>query len=400
MTAKSWLDVHPLDDAAWRPLHSFWRLRDDTTYLNHGSFGPPPEPVRETQARWKQELDSQPMDFFVRNYEPSWRAARGVLAEWVGAEADELVFVENATAAMNVVAANLPLHPGDEVLLTDHEYGAVDRIWQRACLRAGTCPPVVVNLPRPLDNPRAIVESIMNAVNRHTRAVVVSHITSPTAVVLPIERICKTLRAAGITTIVDGPHATAQVDLNLKQIDSDFYCASCHKWLSAPFGSGFLWVAPSWHARLQPPQLSWGRLRPAQPTHWSDEFIWSGTRDPSAYLAVPAAINFLESIGLAAFRRRTHALAQYARQRITTLVDLPQLVPDDPEWYGAMALCALTPGPPDELQRALWTEFGIEVPIIHWGGGRYVRVSCHLYNDCEDIDRLAEALEQLLPRGL
>jgi len=400
MTSTTWLEYDPEDDIAWRPLRAFWRLRADTIYLNHGSFGPAPEPVHLNQARWKHELDAQPMDFFVRAYEPSWLTARGALANWIGAQPDELAFVENATAAMNVVADSFPLDADDEVLLTDHEYGAVVRIWERACRRAGAKAPRIVPLPRPFRTTDEVVEAIASQLTPSTKLVVVSHITSPTAVILPVEQIVARLRAAGVAVAIDGPHAPAQVDLDLDTLDCDFYCASCHKWLSAPFGSGFLFVAPRWQSVIQPPLLSWGRLLPAKPRNWADEFIWSGTRDPSPYLAVPSAIEFLESIGRLAFRRRTHALARYARQRITSLTGLEPLVPDDPAWYGTMAHCPLPPGPPDELQRALWTECGIEVPIVHWGGDRFVRVSCHLYNHRADLDRLVEGLDRLLARGL
>lgn len=400
MTSRTWQDCDPDDDVAWRPLRAFWRLRADTIYLNHGSFGPAPEPVRVNQSRWKHELDAQPMDFFVRAYEPSWLTARAALAAWIGAQPDELVFVENATAAMNVVADSFPLGPDDEVLLTDHEYGAVVRIWERKCRRAGAKVPRTVSLPRPFRGVEETVDAIVGAVTPNTKVVVISHVTSPTAVILPVERITTRLKAAGVAVVIDGPHAPAQVELDLSKLDCDFYCASLHKWLSAPFGSGFLYAARRWHGVVEAPQLSWGRLLPAQPAAWWEEFLWSGTRDASAYLAVPSAIEFLESIGLSAFRRRTHALAKYARDRIVRMTGLEPLVPDDPRWYGTMAHCPLPEGPPDGLQKALWSEYGIEVPIVHWGGERFVRVSCHLYNDRRDVDRLVEGLGRLLARGI
>lgn len=395
MTAKTWLECDPLDDSAWRPLRAFWRLRGDTIYLNHGSFGPAPEPVRANQRRWKDELDAQPMDFYVRAYEPSWLTARAGLAAWLNAQPTDLVFVENATAAMNVVADSFPLEAGDEVLLTDHEYGAVTRIWERRCREAGAAAPATIELPRPFRTADEVVERIASSVTSRTRAVVVSHVTSPTAVILPVAQIARRLRQLDVALIVDGPHAPAQVELDLTALDCDFYCASCHKWLSAPLGSGFLWVAPRWQSAIRVPQLSWGRLLPARPEHWTDEFLWSGTRDPSPYLAVPAAIEFLESIGLAAFRRRTHALAQYARHAITNRFGLEPLTPDDAAWYGSMAHCPLPSGSREDLQAELWRRFGIETPIVAWGGARYVRVSCHLYNDQSQIDRLVEALAEL-----
>ena len=388
-------NLSPDEDAAWQPIRSQWRLRPDTIYLNHGSFGPPPLPVLAAQREWKRRLDEQPMDFFVRQYEPAWLAARDRLAQFVGTAADNLVFVENATAGMNVVADSFSLRPGDEVLLSDHEYGAVERIWQRACRRAGAAPPVIATLPLPLESAEQVVDALFAAATDRTRLIVVSHITSPTAVILPVQQICDRARQRGIAVCIDGPHAPAQVPLAIDQLGCDFYTASCHKWLSAPFGSGFLCVSPPHQPVIEPPTLSWGRLLPKLPETWFDEFIWSGTRDPSPYFAIPAAIDFLRSVGEDQFRARTHTLARYARQRLVELTGLEPIVPDSPEWYGSMTLVPLPPGNKWQLQDQLWRQFGIEVPIIDWHNRRYIRVSCHLYNTREEIDALIAALQNL-----
>jgi isopenicillin-N epimerase len=413
-------EVAPHDDAAWAPLKAQWRIRSDTTYLNHGSFGPPPEPVRQARQRWIDRLDEQPMDFFVRQFEPAWLAARDRLAALVGTSGGNLIFADNATAAMNVVADALPLSAGDEVLLNDHEYGAVLRIWQRACAKVGATVNVV-ELPLPFRSAEETIDAIFAAVTPRTRLIVVSHITSPTAVTLPVEQICRRARAAGIAVAIDGPHAVAQLPLTIDSLDCDFYAASCHKWLSAPFGSGFLYVAPRHQSLIRPPVISWGRIPPTKIETWSDEFVWSGTRDPSAYLAIPAAIDFLDAVGFGEFRARTHWLAQYARRKLVDLTQREPIVPDSPEWYGTMAHVPLpaqrkdgwhwqaqsaSAGPdtdggsvPNPLQRAIWRELQIEVPIVEFRGERYIRVSCHLYNDVEQIDRLVAGLKGLLDAG-
>ncbi len=382
--------------AAATDLGRLWKLRPDTIYLNHGSFGPAPEPVLAAQRRWKAALDEQPMDFFTRLHEPAWRAARKHLAEWLGAAEDNLVFVENATHAMNVVADSFPLATGDEVLLNDHEYGAVIRIWRRACERAGAAPPVIAPLPRPFDDPEQVVEAVFAAVTPRTRLIVASHITSPTALTLPVEAICRRAAAAGIAVCIDGPHALAQLDLSLDALGCDYYAASCHKWLSAPFGSGFLYVAPHRQASVRVPQLSWGRLLPATPAAWFEEFIWSGTRDPSPYLAIPDAIELMRSVGLETFRQHARELASYARSRLIDRFQLPPLATRHDDWHVAMAHVPLPPGDARSLQQALWHKHRIEVPIVDWNGSRYVRVSCHLYNTREQIDVLVDALDQLL----
>jgi len=387
-----------LDLQRWAAWGKSWSIRPDTIYLNHGSFGPPPTPVREARLRWISELDAQPMDFFVRRLEPAWRAARDTLAEFVGAPADSLIFVENATAGMNVVADSFQLHPGDEVLLTDHEYGAVVRIWQRACERVGASVEIA-RLPLPFTTADETANALFEKVTHSTRLIVVSHITSPTAVILPVAEICRRARERGIAVCIDGPHAPVQIPLSVGDLGCDFYTASCHKWLSAPFGSGFLYVARQHQTQIRPPVLSWGRLPPLPIESWSDEFCWSGTRDSSPYLAIPDAIAFMQQVGLDFFQNGSHALAEYARKRLVELTQLEPIVPDSPDWYGSMAHIPLPPGDRAKLQDALWQRYSIEVPVVDWNGRRYIRVSCHLYNGPEQIDRLAVALRDLLGAG-
>ncbi|MEO8494678.1 MAG: aminotransferase class V-fold PLP-dependent enzyme [Planctomycetota bacterium] len=385
------------DDEAWHPWRDEWPIRADTIYLNHGSFGPTPKLVRDCQLDWQRQLACQPMDFFVRKYEPAWLAARDRLAEFVGTAPDNLVFVENATTAMNVVASTFPLRREDQVLLTDHEYGAVFRIWRRACEHSPGAEVTTAKLPRTIESDEQIVDAIFSAATQQTRLLVVSHVTSPTAIILPVKRICEEARRRGISVCVDGPHAPAQVPLTLDELPCDFYAASLHKWVSAPFGSGFLFVAPDWHDRVKTPMLSWGRISPQTPTTWWDEFVWPGTRDPSAYLATSSAIDLLEHrVGLSSFRARTHHLAQYARRQITDLTGMEPPTPDSEQWYGSMVSLPLPPGDAASLQKRLWQEHRIEVPIVEHNGQRSIRVSCHLYNRRADIDLLVQCLKPLL----
>ena len=372
-----------------------WDLRSDTIYLNHGSFGPSPRAVIQARQAWQAQMESQPMDFFVRQFPEALLEARQTLAQFLGAQLENLVLVENATQAMNVVANSFPLAAGDQVLLTDHEYGAVQRIWETTCQRV-EAEVTTVSLPAFFDSVQEVVDAIFAACNDRTRLIVVSHITSPTAVVLPVQEICERAHQEGVQVCVDGPHAVAQLPLDLGQLPCDYYAASCHKWLCAPFGTGFLYSAAEHQARLQPLTLSWGQLPPEDVSHWSDEFLWSGTRDSSAFLAVPSAIEFMESAGLENFRHQGHAMAQYARQQLTELTGKESLVADDPCWYGCMAQHPLPAGDAAALQNSLWQEYGIEVPIVEWNQRRFIRVSCHLYNDQQQIDQLILALRKLL----
>ncbi|MBW3541864.1 MAG: aminotransferase class V-fold PLP-dependent enzyme [Planctomycetes bacterium] len=390
--------------SAWRDL---WSLPDDVAYLNHGSFGPSPLVVQGVRRRWSEELESQPMDFFVRRLEEHLDQAAERLGRFVGASRDELAFVENATAGMNVVAASTPLAAGDEVLLTDHEYGAVARLWRMRCAAAGARV-VTATLPLPWDDEEQLLDALFAAVTERTRLIVVRHVTSPTALVLPVAAICRRARSAGVAVCVDGPHAVAMLPLDISRIDCDFYTASCHKWLSAPFGSGFLYVARRRWKDVKPAVVSWGGSVSGRPASWKDEFNWVGTRDPAAFLAVPAAIDFLEETGLETFREHAWRLLARAREAIVPLTGheplgspgterptmlsfpLPPLEDDEPP---------VPPGRPDPLQQRLWSERRIEVPVTRWSGRRLLRVSCHLYNTEADIDRLAEALRAELPRS-
>lgn len=383
------------NESQWKHWQDAWSLRDDTIYLNHGSFGPPPDVVRAARRQWIDRLDRQPMDFFVRTLENELDAARRRLADFVGTRTENLVLVDNATYGMNVVAESFSLHAGDEVLLTDHEYGAVRRIWERAC---GNCGAQLkfARLPQQIKTADDVVDAILGGMTPQTRLLVVSHITSPTAMTLPVRQIARQAQAQGVAVCIDGPHAVAQIPLEIDQLNCDFYAASCHKWLCAPFGSGFLYVHPRRQNDVRPVVLSWGKLEPNKPARWDDEFQWLGTRDPSALLAVPAAIDFLQQAGVDSFRRRTHYLAGYARAEIQKLCDLPPIVPDDPSWYASMAHVPLPPGEALPLQVKLWKSYGIEVPVIDFAGRRWIRVSCHLYTQKEDIDRLVAALQQLL----
>jgi isopenicillin-N epimerase len=397
------------------PFRPLWSIRDGVTYLNHGSFGPSPRTVLAARQHWLEQLESEPMDFFVRRLEEHLDHARERLGAFVGTAGKNLVFVENATYGMNLAARSIALAAEDEVVATDHEYGAVQRIWRQKCHGAGAALRLA-RLPDQFASSEEVVEALFAAVTPRTRLIVVSHVTSPTAVILPVAAICARARTLGIPVCVDGPHAPAAVDLNIDRMHCDYYAASCHKWMSAPFGSGFLYVHPRRQRSTLPVIVSWGQSLCGRPPDWADEFTWPGTRDPSAFLSIPAAIEFLESFpassagqepaspgGIARFRAWSHALARGARARIVALTGIEPMIPDSPEWYGPMIALPLpnSVGPPVEghmhpLQRALWERHQIEVPIVNWRDRRFVRVSCHLYNDAADIDILVAALGQVL----
>ena len=432
-------------------------MPDGVTYLNHGSFGPSPRVVQEVREEWSRRLNSNPMEFFLRTMEPALDEAAARLGQFIGADARDLVFVENATVAMNVVAESLPLAPGDEILLNDHEYGAVFRIWRSMCERTGakivsstlghlligagdvsplntaatfhevdsgdSRPPLrrqEQELRRFSDRTADIIEPILAAITPRTKLIVISHVTSPTGIVFPVAEICREARARGIPVCIDGPHAIAMCEVDLRKIDCDFYCASLHKWLSAPFGSGLLYVRRKWQSQLKPHVVSWGRSLGGRPARWQDDLNWLGTRDPAPFLAVPAAIEFLERVGLPAFRQQTHDLAQYARAQLEQTLGQLATIPDSIDWYGSMIAVPLVENrkqeagdgsqesdqkakqkksPPNAIhpwQQQLAERHRIEVLVTECHGQKYLRVSCHLYNTQADIDTLMAALKTLV----
>jgi isopenicillin-N epimerase len=387
-----------------------WILRPGVTYLNHGSFGPSPRPVIAARQDWIERLESEPMDFFVRQMEGHLEHARERLGQVVGTSGENLLFVDNATFGMNIVAASVPLAAGDEVLTTNHEYGAVLRIWREQCQKTGA-KLVVQKLPTSLIDSEEVVAALFAGAGARTKLIVVSHITSPTALILPVAEICRRAKERKFPVCIDGPHALAAVPVELDRLECDFYCASCHKWLSAPFGSGFLYVHPRWKQSVQPVVVSWGNSLSGRQRSWQDEFVWAGTRDPSPFLAVPAAIDFLAGLSpnsvaseaIDIFRGMSHRLVDGARRKITALTGLAPIGAPPEQWYGTMITLPLPDrvgevphGHMHPLQAALWDRFQIEAPVVNWNGRRHIRVSCHLYNDTDDIDRLVAALGELL----
>jgi isopenicillin-N epimerase len=377
-------------------LRDEFLLRPDVVFLNHGSFGACPRPVFDEYQRWQLELERQPVAFFG-GLAPRLNAARAALAAYAGCARDDLVFVPNATTGVNAVARSLPLGAGDEVLATDHEYGACDRAWQFACRRAGATYRKTA-VPVPVASAADVVDQLWAGVTSRTRVIFVSHVTSPTALIFPVRAIVRRAREAGIWTVIDGAHAPGQVPLELATLDADFYAGNCHKWLCAPKGSGFLYAHRELQPLLAPPITSWGRTADAAaPNPFVDEFQAQGTRDPAAYLAVPAAIRFLEEHDWPAVQRRCHALASSTRERVAGLTGLAPICPDSAEWYAQMAALPLPACDAPALKRRLLDEYAVEIPVMTWSDRQYVRVSVQGYTTETDLETLVGALRTLLP---
>jgi len=390
-----------------------WSLDPDVTYLNHGSFGACPVPVLAVQREWRDRLEREPVAFLDRRLEGHLDHARQAVGAFLGAEPAGLAFVPNATAGSNSVLHSLRFEPGDELLTGDHEYNATINTMRAAADRDGARV-VLAAIPFPTAGDDEIVDAILGAVTPRTRLAVLSHVTSPTGLVLPIERLVRELDARGIDTLVDGAHAPGMVPLALDSLGAAYYTGNGHKWLCGPKGAAFLWVRADRRERIHPSIVSHGAnaTRTDRP-RFRLEFDWVGTGDPTAALTLPSAIDWMAALepgGWPAVMATNRALALQARDRLVAALGGPHPAPDT--LVGSMTSVPLpgvrTHEDAVRLQRTLFDEDRIEVPLVPWPvlGARprpsdpptavLVRVSAQRYNDSDDVDRLVEALGRRL----
>ena len=385
-----------------------WNLDPDVTYLNHGSFGACPEPVLAAQREWRDRMERQPVAFLDGALDGHLRGARAALGAFVGADPDGLAFIPNATTGVNAVLRSLRFAPRDEILTDDHEYNAtlttIGAVAERASARV-----VVAALPFPSAGEDEVVAAFLAAVTRRTRLVVVSHITSPTALVLPIERLVRAFAERGIDTLVDGAHAPGMVPLALDALGAAYYAGNGHKWLCGPKGSAFLWVRADRRAAIHPTITSHGANDPrVDRSRYRLEFDWVGTTDPTAALALPAAIDFIAGLdpgGWPVVMAANHASALHASRRLVQSLGSAAPAPD--AMIGAMAAVRV-PGPSTdahalELKRHLEAD-RIEIPVVPWPvrAGRpdpdgppaqvLIRVSAAPYVESSDLDVLIASL--------
>jgi len=372
-------------------LRAEFLLDPGVVYLDHGCYGACPRAVFERYQAWQAELERRPVEFLGRRLDGLLAEARAAFAAYVGSAADDLVFVENTTAGVNVAARSLDLRPGDEVLSTDLEYGALEFMWERVCAEADAR---FVRAPVRLPTAGAdeIAETVWAHAGPRTKAVFVSHVTSATALVLPAAELCRRAREAGVVSIVDGAHVPGHVPLDISSFGADVYIGNCHKWLCAPKGSAFLWVRPELQESIGALAVGWGF---GEGSTFLTRNERQGTRDPAAYLAVPDAIRWQDEHDWDEVRSRCRGLALAARERLAALTGLEPIAP--PELVGQMASVPLPAGlDADALKVRLYDEFRIEVPVPRRRDERFLRASFQGYNDEDDLDALVAAVELLL----
>jgi isopenicillin-N epimerase len=385
--------THSLSPGWGRALRGQWLLEEGMTFLNHGSFGATPRCVLREQDRWRLRLERQPVRFMIDELKPGLRAAADELGALLGVQGEEIAFVENATSGVNAVLRSLHLDEGDEILTTTHVYGAVDKTIQFVCRRSGAVP-VRAEVPFPIDDPGQALQCIERAITERTRLLVIDHITSPTALVLPIAELVERCKKRGIPVLVDGAHGPGMLDIDLRELAPDWYTGNCHKWLCSSKGCAFLWANPdSEHSRND--------IHPTAISHfldeqWPAEFDSIGTRDSSAWLSLPEALRFHQRLGGSELRARNRELARTGAELLRASLGLDRLAPDSMlgsivtlAWPGA---CEGSLEESWERRRTLWEQHRIEVAVFPFAEQLYFRISAQAYNEIGDYQHLAEAL--------
>lgn len=381
-----------------------WWLEPTITYLNHGTVGAVPKRVLQAQQAIQNEIESQPARYLLRELagtsgaskllQPRLRAAADTVAAFVGAKGQDLVFVNNATTGCNAVLRSLRFEAGDEILLTDLTYGAIEYTAQFVARQCGA-KVVRLETPFPTHDPHAYTKAIEQAITPRTKLLIIDHIASESALILPVAEIAAVCRAKGVQVLVDGAHAPGAIPLDLPSLGVDYYTGNLHKWAMSPRSCAILWASPERQPDLHPTVISWGLDQ-----GFAREFDWVGTYDPSAYLAAPEGIAFMQDLGLEAMRAYNHRLAWQAVGLLTkcwgTHLETPESM------VGSMVTVPLPQeaGQSKEdaalLKDALLWEDHIEAPILSIRDRLWVRVSAQVYNQLSDIEKLAEAVTKRL----
>jgi isopenicillin-N epimerase len=377
-------------------MKSQFLLDNTITFLNHGSFGACPKSIFEEFQRIQLELEKDPVDFIQKKFPQYLKQAKAPLANFLGCDANDFFFVPNPTVAINTIMRSLKLNPGDEILATNHEYGAMDRTWNFYCKKSGA-KYIRQNISLPIVSKEQIIEEFWKGYNSKTKIVFLNHMSSSTALIFPVKEICDKAKELGLITIVDGAHVPGHIDLNIVELNPDFYTGTIHKWMLAPKGSSFLYVKKEYQAEIDPLVVSWGyeSIAPSE-SQFLDYHEYQGTNDNSAYLCTPKVIEFLEQNN---WKEKSKACKQITfayYQRFCDLLKTQPLAPITEEFLGQMASIPVKTSKPTELKDILYSKYKIQIPVMPLNGNIYLRYSINAYNTQEDLDILYKALEDII----
>jgi len=377
-------------------LSSQFLINPKITYLNFGSFGACPKPIFEDLQKWQLEMESEPVQFITVDGFKYLKKSREALAKYIHCDSDDLVYTPNPSYAMSIITKSLKLNAGDEILTTDLEYGAMDKSWNYYCKQTGVkYIRQPINLP--LTTKGAFVEDFFRGLTKNTKAIFISQITSSTALILPVKEICDIAKQKGLLTIVDGAHVPGHIPLNLSELKADIYTGACHKWMMTPKGCAFLYVSKQHQHWTDPLVISWG-YESAMPSHsqFLDYHQLQGTRDFTAFLTVPKAIEFMNTNHWEVQSTNCRKLLQANAQRFCDLLGTKPLCPINDTFLGQMFSIPIHTAEPETLQRNLFEAYKIEVPVMRHGSDVYLRYSVQVFNTQKDLDTLYNALKEII----
>jgi len=370
-------------------------LRDDITFLNFGSFGACPKPVFERYQKFQLELEQEPVQFITMSGPKYLKESRNELGNYINADADDLVYVTNPTYAVNIIAKSFSLKARDEILSTDIEYGACDRTWNYYCKKAGA---VFKRQPIrfPIKSKEDFIEQFFKGLTTKTKLIFISHITSTTGLRLPVEEICAVAKQKGILTLIDGAHAPGQVNLNLKTLGADMYTGACHKWMMTPKGCSFLYVKKEFQHLFDPLVISWG-YQALFPSHspFLDYHQMQGTRDFSAFLTVPYAIDFMQKNNWEEVSADCRKLVKENAPQLCRLLNAAPLAPLTDDFVVQLYSAQIKTSEPEKLQRDLYEKYKIEIPVMRQGDKVYLRYSINAFNTQADLDKLFDSIQKI-----
>ena len=369
-------------------------LDPDITFLNHGSFGACAKPVYEDLLNWQLQMEREPVKFFEDTIFDALKKSRQVLGNYINCPADDLVYFPNPTTAINAAARSLKLEPGDEVLSTNHIYGALDRTWKYICEKNGA-EFVKADIAFPIQSKDEFLNSFFKAITSKTRVIFLSHITSMTAMIFPVEEVVEFARENNILSIIDGAHVPGHIPLNIHTLNPDIYTGACHKWMCSPKGTSFLYVKKEMQENIHPLVVSWGwESENPSDSQFLDWHEWQGTRDMSAFLTIPEAVKFMDDNDWPNVSRKCREMVIQTRNQLLNYLNISPPCPND--WLGQMASIPLPFNDAVEIKNALLNKYHIQVPIFTWEGKVYLRYSIQAYNSESDLEKLLSAIKELL----